>query len=78
VNEFNSHLEALSEHHDIPKVCWHDAVWLEAVPDESVCRLVLVKMLRMSEVGNGKGVLWVGLWGIWGSLVWCIPYRSVL
>lgn len=27
VNEFNSKLEALSEHHDIPKVC---LVWLRA------------------------------------------------
>lgn len=64
MNEFNNHLETLSEHHDIPKVRWHGVVRLEAVPNETVYRLVLVKMPVCWSVGNGKGVdfvLWAGL-----------------
>ena len=53
MNEFNSHLETLSEHHDIPKVRWHGAVQLEAVPDESARRLVLAKMRSRKRQGCG-------------------------
>jgi hypothetical protein len=56
VNEFNAHLETLSEHHDIPKVRWRGAAWLEAVPDESYAGWSWLMLVRPT-------VLWACLRG---------------
>ena len=63
MNEFNSHLETLSEHHDIPKVRWHGAGRLEVAPDGSyagwswlmlVCPRVLWVVLRVGAAYVGR------------------------
>lgn len=56
MNEFNAHLETLSEHHDIPKVRWRGAAWSEAVPDESYAGWSWLMLVRLA-------VGWPGLRG---------------